>query len=466
MVGIISYGSYIPLWRLSRSAIATGLKGEKAIAGFDEDSLTMAVEAAVNCLRNIERESIDGLIFCSTTSPYLEKQIASILAEALDLRRDIFTADALGCLRGGTIGLQIALDMVKAGSAKRVLVTAADCRLGVPESSFERDSGDGAAAVLIGESTNPLAIVKGSYSVSNELMDVWRVNGETFVNTEEDRFIEDEGYLKVVEEAVTGLMRKYGVTQKDFAKAVFYVPNPRCYQALQVKIGLDQNQMQDPLFNKVGNTGTSSPLLLLVSALEDSKPGDKILFASYGDGSDAFILQVTDHAMNGGRGIKQFLDRKKVIEDYRRYLKWRGILPLDKGRSVLIPKPSLKAMMRRAEEVLRMHAAKCQVCGTVQYPPQRVCTKCHTKDHFDKVRLSDKKGKIYTWTADHGAGGMELPIVTLTDVEGGGRVFCILCDSSQDEVKVGLPVEFTLRKSYGQGIPEYIWKIRPSETGV
>ncbi len=461
MVGIISCGGYVPLWRLGRGAIAPGLKGEKAIAGFDEDSITMAAAAAVDCLKDIERDSIDGLIFSSTTVPYAEKQSASILAKALDLRRDIFTADALGCLRGGTIGMRIALDMVKAGSAKRVLVCAADCRLGAPESSLERDSGDGAAAFIIGDSEKPLAVVKGHYSVSNEMMDVWRFNGEPFVNTEEDRFIEDEGYLKIVEEAVGGLLRNSGLTQKDFAKAVFYVPNPRCQQAVAGKTGFTPGQIQDPLFNKVGNTGTAHPLMLLVSALEESKPGDKILLASYGDGSDAFIIEAANPAGNKP-GMKSYIDHKKIIEDYRRYLKWRGILPLDKGRGVLIPRPSLKAMMRRQEEVLSMHAAKCQVCGTVQYPAQRVCTKCHTKDHFDKVRLSDKKGEIYTWTADHGAGGMELPIVTLTDVEGGGRVFCILCDSSQDEVKVGLPVQFTLRKSYGQGIPEYIWKIRPA----
>src|SRR4030042_2594858 len=143
MVGISSYGAYIPLWRLQRSAITAGLRGEKAISGFDEDSITMAVAAAIDCFNNIERGTIDGLIFATTTSPFLEKQSASILANALDLRRDIFTADALGCLRGGTIGMRIALDMVKAGSAKRGLVTAADCRRGAPESSFENDSGDG-----------------------------------------------------------------------------------------------------------------------------------------------------------------------------------------------------------------------------------------------------------------------------------------------------------------------------------
>jgi hydroxymethylglutaryl-CoA synthase len=466
MVGIISYGGYIPLWRLSRSAIFPGSKGEKAIAGFDEDSVTMAVEAAVNCLGNIERESIDGLIFCSTTTPYLEKQCASLIANALDLRRDIFAADALGCLRGATIGLKLALDMVKAGSAKRVLITAADCRLGAPESNLEKDSGDGAAAFLVGESDKPLATIRGSYSVSNEIMDVWRLNGEAFVNTEEDRWIETEGYQKVVKEAVSGLMSRHNMTAKDFMKAVFYYPSARCVKDIANAIGLDPKQMQDSLFDKVGNTGTSYALMLLAFALEDSKPGDKLLLASYGDGSDAFLIEAGDHGNDGGQGIKHFLEHKKIIGDYTKYLKWRGILPVDKGKAADIPKPSLKEMWRREDEQYRMHASKCKACGTIQYPVQRVCTKCHTKDQFDTVRLSDRTGEVYTWTQDNGTGTIEFPIVTLTNVEGGGRVFCILTDASAKEAKVGLRVAFTFRKSYGEILPEYIWKVRPIQTGV
>ncbi len=460
MLGIISYGVYVPSWRLQRSAIAGGLRGEKAIAGFDEDATSMAVAAAIDCFNNVERESIDGLIFASTTSPYLEKQAAAIIANALDLRRDIFTADALACLRGGTIGMRIASDMVRAGSAKAVLVAAADCRLGAPESSLERDSGDGAAALVFGDSAEVMATVEGSYSLSNELMDVWRLPGETFVNVEEERFIEVEGYLKVVEEAVSGLMRKYGSTPKDFDKVVFYAPNSRSYRAIAGRLGFNSNQMQAPLFDSVGNTGTAYPLMLLIAALEEAKPGDKILLASYGDGSDAFILQVTEHVNNRRRGIKAYVESKKVIDDYRQYLKWRGILPADKGRSVLIPKPSLKEMMRRQEEVVRMYGTKCQVCGTVQYPPQRVCTKCQAHDQFDKIRLSDKRGEIYSFTVDYAAGGVEPPVVAVVNLEGGGRVFCILADASLDEVKIGLPVEFTFRKSYQEIIPEYIWKAR------
>jgi 3-hydroxy-3-methylglutaryl CoA synthase len=461
MVGVISCGAYVPLWRLQRSAVSLGLRGEKAIGGFDEDSITMAVAAAIDCFDNdMDCKLIDSLIFTSTTSPYSEKQAAAIIANALDLRRDVFTADALACLRGGTIGMRMALDMVKAGSAKRVLVTAADCRLGAPESGLERDSGDGAAAFVFGDSPEVIATVEGSYSVSNELMDVWRLQGETFTSVEEDRFIEDEGYLKVVNEAVSGLMRQYGLSSKDFAKVVFYAPSSRSYRAITGELGFNSSQIQEPLFDSVGNTGTAYSLMVLVAALEEAKPGDRILLASYGDGSDAFILQATEYINNKRQGIRAYIQSKKVIDDYRKYLKWRGILPVDKGRSVLIPRPSLKEMMRRQEEVLRMYGSKCRVCGTVQYPPQRICTKCHTQDQFDKIRLADKKGEIYSFTVDYAAGGIEVPIVTFTNVEGGGRVFCILTDASFDEVKIGLPVEFTFRRSYGETLPEYIWKVR------
>jgi 3-hydroxy-3-methylglutaryl CoA synthase len=462
MIGIISYGSYIPLWRLSRSAITAGLKGEKAIAGFDEDSISMAAGAAVESLKGMDRNTIDALILCSTTLPYIEKQSAAILARALDLRKDVLTTDIAGCLRGGTIGLRIALDMVKAGSAKNVLVAAADCRLGVPESGIERESGDGAAAFVVGETDKPVAVVKGQYTVSSELMDVWRFSGETFVNTEEDRFIEDEGYLKIVGQAVKGLFSSHGTNAAYFAKAAIYAPNPRCSQALPSATGLKPDQILDPLFGKVGSTGTAHALMLLAVALEEAKLGDRLLLASYGDGSDAFALEVTSSNTNRQRRLASYMNNKKIVDDYRRYLKWRGILPLDKSRGTVIPRVSLKALMRRQGELLSMRGVKCKACGTVQYPPQRVCTMCQSKDQFDSVRLSDKKGVVYSWSADFGAGGLELPIPTMTDVEGGGRVFCLLCDASQEEAKVGLPVEFTLRRGYSQAVPDYIWKAKPA----
>src|SRR5215467_3433989 len=128
MVGITSYGAYIPMLRLPLGAIAGGSRkaaggsGEKAVANFDEDAVTMAVAAAANCLEGIDRSNVDGVLFASTSYAYKEKQAASIVAKALDLRRDVVTADVGDSLRAGTTALRAGLDGVKAGSARSVLV--------------------------------------------------------------------------------------------------------------------------------------------------------------------------------------------------------------------------------------------------------------------------------------------------------------------------------------------------------
>src|SRR5215467_2641092 len=128
MVGIRSFGAYIPMLRLPFAAIAGGGRkaaggsGEKAVAYFDEDAVTMAVAAATDCLRGIDRSDVDAVLFASTSYPYKEKQGASAIAKALDLRRDVSSTDFGGSLRAGTAALRAALDAVKAGSARNVLV--------------------------------------------------------------------------------------------------------------------------------------------------------------------------------------------------------------------------------------------------------------------------------------------------------------------------------------------------------
>ena len=200
MAGIVSYGAYVPLRRLS-----TGPQTEKAVAGWDEDSLTMAVAAAIDCLGGIERKAIDGLYFASTTPPYGEKLAATTAAWALDLRRDILTADITDSLRAGTAALRMAADAVKAGSAKNVLVTASDLRLG--SGGLDGGFGDGAAAFVIGDK-DVIATLEGSYSLSNELLDVWRASGVKNVRSWEDRFVFEEGYLKILPQAVKAFLEK------------------------------------------------------------------------------------------------------------------------------------------------------------------------------------------------------------------------------------------------------------------
>jgi 3-hydroxy-3-methylglutaryl CoA synthase len=468
MVGITSYGAYVPLFRLSREAIARGARGEKAIGNFDEDSLTMAVAAASDCLIGIDRETIDGLYFATTTSPYREKLGATTVAMGADLRQDIFTADFAHSLRAGTAALRSAIDAVKAGSAKKVMVAAADCRLGIPGSALEQNFGDGAAALMIGD-TDVAVAVEASYSVYSEILDLWRADGDTFVRSWEDRFTATHGYLEVVGEAVSGLMKRTGFGPSDFAKVVLYTPDARRSAELAQSLGFDaKTQLQDSLFAVLGNTGAAFPLMLLVSALEEAKAGDRILLASYGNGSDAFVLQVTKQIekIRDRRGMKGHLGSKKVIDDYKQYLIWRRLLPIE-PRKETVAFISAPAIWRERDANLRLHGVKCQVCGTIQYPPQRVCTKCHAKDQFEPYRLSDKKAKIFTYSMDYITFPvLERPVVTTTiDFEGGGRMLCYLTDRDPEEVKVGLPVEMSFRKIiFKDGIHNYFWKSVPLRT--
>lgn len=468
MVGITAYGAYVPLWRLSRDAIAKGAAGEKAICNFDEDTVTMAAAAAIDCLTGVDRETVDGLFFASTTTPYKEKLAATTIAMAADLRRDIITVDFTNSLRAGTAALKAALDAVKAGSAKKVLVVSADCRLGVPASAAEQNFGDGAGALLIGDA-DAIATVEDCYSVSNDMLDVWRAEGDTFVRSWEERFSASEGYLAVAAEAVSGLLKKSKLTAKDFTKAIFYSPDARRYTELARAVGFDaKTQVQDPLVGQIGSTGTALPIMALVAALEEAKPGARLLLVSYGDGSDALAIKVTDQIgkLTPRRGIKGHLNSKAVINDYRQYLIWRGLLPIE-PRKETVAFLSVPAIWRERDANLRLRGVKCKVCGTVQYPPQRVCTKCHSKDQFDSYRFSDKKAKIFTFSMDYITFPvLERPVVTTTiDFEGGGRMLCYMTDRDPKEIKPGLPVEMSFRKLlFRDGIHNYFWKAIPLRT--
>ena len=299
MAGITAYGAYIPTYRLSRDEIGRAWGGgsrggEKAVANWDEDSLTMGVEAAIDCLNDIDRQLIDGLYFASTTPPYREKQSASILASGADLREELITADFTDSLRAGASAVRAALDAINAGSANRVLVVASDCRLPAPSSEFEPIFGDGAAALLLGDAEVAVS-VEGSYGLTSEFIDVWRREHDTYSRTWEDRFALTYGYHQTTKRAVEGLLQKYNLKPADFSKAVLYGPDARSHTALARALGFDpKTQVQDPLLNTVGNTGAASAMMMLVAALEEAKPGDRILWASYGDGADAFILKVDD----------------------------------------------------------------------------------------------------------------------------------------------------------------------------
>ena len=469
MPGIVSYGAYVPIYRLSREAIGAMwnkavAKGEKAVANADEDTVTMGVEAVLDCLNGMDRNQVDGLYFATDSPPYVEKQSASIIRAATDLREDILTFDVSHSLRSAGSAMKAAMDAVKAGSAKRVMVAAAERRIPAPNSEFELQFGDGAAAFLVGD-TDVAASLEGSYHISSQFVDIWKKPQDTYMQSWEDRFVRDEGYMKMIPQAVAGLLKKLGLTPKAITKAAFYGPDARTHASIGSAMGLDpKTQIQPPLLESIGNTGTALAPMILVAALEEAKPGDLILFATYGDGADAFLFKVTDQIdkVRNRRGVKRHLASKMMLPNYGKYVEIRELMEGEAGRRPA-RRSSLPVIWRERQHLFPLYGQKCRSCGNIQYPKQRICIYCQAKDNFELIRLSDKTGKVFTFSMDQRAVEIVLPkVFTVVDLDGGGRFYSVMTDRDPSKVALGMPVEMTFRiQLEGSGLYNYFWRVRP-----
>jgi len=464
--GIVSFGAYVPPTRLALAALGgrPAKEGgpEKAVAWNDEDAVTMGVTAAVNCLRGFDRASVDALLFASTTAPFREKQAAALVAKALDLRREVRTADVGGSLRAGLDALRAGLDAVAAGSARRVLVVASDCRTAAPGSGMERALGDGAAAFLLGEG-DAIATLEAFHQVADEIVDVWRAEGDRFVHAWEERFVLQEGYQPRLVEAVRGLCERAGAGPADFARAALYAPDERSHAAVVRALRLERGAVVDPLFGRLGNAGCAFAPLLLASALEQARPGERIFAAAYGDGAAACALATTERLekLEPRRGVAWHLARRRPVRSYERYLKARS---LEATEWTPASDPGLSATIhfRERDEEIAFCGQRCRRCGGVQFPRQRVCERCFAKDDFERARLSDKVGRVVTYTFDFFFPTPDPPtVVTVTEIEG-ARIHLQLVNAPPESVALGMPVELELRRIHQVGgRPNYYWKGTP-----
>ena len=480
MVGICAFGGYVPRYRLDRMKIFDAMgwlnpatimqaRGEKAVANCDEDSLTMAVAAGIDCLKGRDRAAVDGVFFASTSLPYKERLNAGIISAALGASEHIRAADFTGGLKCSTSALLSALEGVAAGNLKQVLVAAADCRLGRPASPQEMIFGDAAAAFLVGDQ-NVVAEFKGAYSTTFDFVDHFRGSNAKFDRQWEDRWIRDLGFEFIIPETLKGFLEKYGMQVGDFSKVIYPCHYGAERKKLNKILGITPEQDQPNMLGEVGDAGSAQSLVMLARALEDAAPGDKFLVLGFGSGCDVLAFEATDGitAQRPGMGVSGYLANKVPLDKYGKYLVWRDIIPADLGpRAEEDIWTRWSMLWRKRKAIFGLWGSKCQNCGTVQYPPQRICVNpdCGHVDEMDDYMLSDKTASIIAYTGDNLAASNDPPAVygTVQWVEG-GRYMVDFTDCELDELSVGQAVEMTFRRrafDEKRDISNYFWKAVP-----
>jgi 3-hydroxy-3-methylglutaryl CoA synthase len=462
MVGIARYGSYIPVMRLERRLVGQAWgsrqpKGEIAVANYDEDALTLAIDAAMSCLGE-PPVPVGGAYLATTSAPYAEKQLSSVLATACDLPRDIFTADFAGSTRAGVSAVLAAVRAVQAGAASSVLVAAADVRVPAPEGELEGVLGDGAAALTIAD-RDVVAEFIDAASVAEDFTYTWRTDTQRAVQVAGGRFSNVYGYGRDIGAAVRALLDRQGLEPKSVDLLALYSPDARAAADLAKSLGFDpRTQLVESLQTDIGCTGTAEPLLLLSRALDVAKPGQRILVAGYGEGADVLLFRATDllPAHRAATPVATWVAAKTPLDSYDKYLKFRRLIDVEEVTDVVTNVLAFKEL----KQDVRLYGSRCSACGQVQYPMARVCLKCKAQERLEDVRMA-RRGTVFTFTVDHLIANLEHPLpMAVVDADGGGRLYLQVADA--DDIHIGEPVALTYRRLHeGGGNRNYYWKARP-----
>lgn len=341
-VGIVGYGAYIPRYRISAAEISRVWKmgedtlhlEEKAVPGLDEDTTTIAIEAARNALgkAKIDPQKLGAIWLGSESKPYSVKPTATIVAQAVGATPHITAADWEFACKAGTEAMQAAFGFVASGMAEYAMAIGADTAQGRPGDQLEYTTGAGGAAFIVGPEAESMAYLEGSHSYVSDTPDFFRRPSQHYP-THGNRFTGEPAYFTHTMMAARHLMEALGYGPQDYDKVVFHQPNSKFPVRLAKRLGFAPEQYQDGLLVPViGNTYAASSALGLAAILDKAEPGERILLASFGSGagSDAFSF-VTTELITRGRNplptVADYVARRREI-DYARYARHRGKLAM------------------------------------------------------------------------------------------------------------------------------------------
>lgn len=342
MVGIVSYGTYIPRYRIKIADIAAAWKKDveevsrslgltdKSVPGFDEDAATIAIEAATSCLSGFEgnRDDVDVLFVGSESHPYAVNPTSTIVGELLGIGNSYLAVDMEFACKAGTAAMQAIAGLVAAGHAKNGLAIGTDTAQGKPHDFLEYTAAAGGAAFLLG-GDNLVAQLTGDTSFSSDTPDFWRRDGMRYPS-HAGRFTGEPAYYTHVMGAAKRLLEMTHSAASDYDYCIFHMPNGKFPREVAKRLGFTPAQLAPSLLvDVIGNSYSATTMLALAAVLDIAKPNQKIFMVSYGSGagSDAFVWATTEKLsrMQNFRAKQKLLVAdaisNKAYIDYVQFLK-------------------------------------------------------------------------------------------------------------------------------------------------
>jgi hydroxymethylglutaryl-CoA synthase len=408
-LGIAGVGAYAPRRYVTSETVETawgqfagsGVE-QTAVPAADEDTLTMAAEAARLALdaAGVDAERVARLAVGTTTPPTEEPGLSARLVSLLGLEASTRTRQVGGSANAGVAALAGGLDADVGGHAtnEAVLVVASDTVRGDPDSAVDHAGGAGAAAVVLTPAgpgrVQSIAEYTAAYP-GTRVRQAGKREAEELGVTAYDR----QAYRETVGGAVDALGESVGgpdagVAIADVDAATVGAPDGSLpYRARDV-LGVDSEAISaGSTVHSLGDCGTATPLLGLARALDESN--ESVLVVGYGAGSEATALVVDVESDAESVPVTR---RTAGIDEmsYAEYLRLRGEItpgePAGGGAYVSVP-----SWRRTLPQRHRLVAGACPECGALAFPPKGACRSCHERVDYETVRLA-RRGTVETAT--------------------------------------------------------------------
>lgn len=441
---IVSCSYYLPRYvltseEISRQTEINIYRGQRRVANFDEDIITMAVESADECLLNHDKNDLAYIYLTSTSEVYQVGPTTGLISCALDLPESVNIIELSGSPRSSTSAIISAYEQ-----KKTTLVVSSD----VSQNEIKQNSnilfGDASCAFLLSQSENCIARIKDFFTINDTFSPFSIINNR--VKFEDARF-SSENYYKLLEIA----LKKIKIPLDSFSYFIFCSWDGRSGRNFALSKGLPKDRVFDSQVDKYGYTGSTSALITLAEVLKIAKPGELVLFTNFWAGVDVIVLE-----------SKKTLETKQQQQptpiSYAKFSKFKDFYTTSDEQIFT----SQIMLYRERDFLLRRYALKCECndCGYLLTLPLPVCPKCQC-NKFSKVKLS-KTGTVFSFTKEYYVPTPDPPVVmAVIDVDGGGRILTQITESKPDEIKIGSRVQLVLRRIHNAGgFPNYYWKAR------